>query len=532
MKAAIVFLIVGAVATGFAQDAPSPARQGSIRGKVTAADTGQPIANAAIRLTGGTFTTLKPHWEYTGADGTYEIADLPPGRYTVSASRVGYLRLDYGQQRPDERGADVIVSASSASDRIDFTLPHDGVITVRVLDERGEPAPGYSVRAYRQNPASGSRLVAAGEADPFLIRATDDRGEIRLWGLAPGEYYVGVEPGTLASVLTPSRRTQGQTFYPGTTADTALPVTVGLGQEVFVEIPLVSVRAARISGVIVGQAPLTSPPRVSLTRRLVGSSGGGPPIAVRPDGSFSASGLGPAEYDISARTENEGGTLRVQVSGQDLDGLVLTMKPAVTLRGRLTFDSRAPIRSASPSTLRILPTFTEGIAFVSSSTINADWSFEIGGVTGVGVLRPPQLTGWFLKAVVIEGKDVTDVPVDLASIGARPIEVQLTQRLSQVSGSVLDAANRPTMGYSVVVFPADSTQWTSYSRFIATARPDQNGRFLITGLPPGNYFVRAVELLRSGAERNPDTLERLRSGATALMLKDQESASVTLRLAP
>ena len=221
----------------------------------------------------------------------------------------------------------------------------------------------------------------------------------------------------------------------------------------------------------------------------------------------------------------------MQVSGEDIDGLVVTMTPAVALRGRLTFEPGAPARSAWSSSLRIAPTFTEGGGPISSSAINADWSFEIGGVTGNGVLRLPQLpAGWFLKAIVIEGKDVTDVPVDFASIGARPIDVQLTQRLAQVSGTVVDATNRPTTGYSVVVFPDDRALWTAYSRFVAAARPDQMGRFVIAGLPVGRYLVRAIDYLQPGSERNPDTLDRLRAGATALTLKDQESATLTLRL--
>ena len=284
-----------AVATiAFAQDPPPTAREGRIRGKVTAADTGQPIADAEVRITGGTFTSLKPRLEYTGDDGTYEVAGLAPGRYNVGVSRVGYVRLEYGQQRPYDAGVAVVVSSSIATDQINVALPKGAVIVARVIDEFGDPAAGYTVRAFQQSvPPEPLRPVGSGG----IFYTTDDRGEIRLDGLAPGDYYVGVTPSMVLTPLSRSRGTQTQVFYPGGARGAgAQPVSVGLGQEVFIEIPLASVRAARISGVIVGQTPLSSLPNVSLTRRLVGSSGGGPSISVRPDGSFSATGLGPAEY--------------------------------------------------------------------------------------------------------------------------------------------------------------------------------------------------------------------------------------------
>ena len=521
MMRAVALIVVGAVATGFAQATPASTPGGVIRGKVTASDSGQPIADAEIRVTGGTFTTLEPLWAYTGADGTYEIGGLPAGRYRVSADRIGYLRLEHGQQRPAEPGTDVVVVAATVTERIDFSLPRGAVIIARVVDEFGDPVPGYMVRVFERR-AGNPALVpaAAGLAGmSSFFRGTDDRGEMRVWGLAPGSYYVAanVSPGLSA-----------QTFFPGTTEAEARPVVVGLGEEVFIEFPLVRARASRISGAIVGTPPFSA----WLSRRDAGISTDYR-ISVLPDGRFTATGLAPAEYVISARAGSQAAMLRVRVSGEDIDGLTVTVKDTVTLRGRVLFDPKAPSRSQWPSTMWIRPIFAEGGGVSSLPVLNQDWSFEIPGVMGTGVLRFSELPpGWFLKAVTVEGRDVTDVPVDFAALDGRPIEIQLTQQLARLSGVVLDENDKPTRAYSVVIFPDDSALWTPYSRSIAVARPDQNGRFVADGLPAGRYLIRAVASLQSDAERNRDTLDRLRAGATALTLKDREAADVTLRLRP
>jgi hypothetical protein len=83
----------------------------------------------------------------------------------------------------------------------------------------------------------------------------------------------------------------------------------------------------------------------------------------------------------------------------------------------------------------------------------------------------------------------------------------------------------------VVLFPDDESQWTfAASRFFATARPDQQGRFVVTGLPAGRYLAAAAEYLEPGEDRNPETLSRLRNSATAIDLPEGESRSVTLRM--
>ena len=64
-----------------------------------------------------------------------------------------------------------------------------GVVAILVIfvivDEDGEPVPGATVRVMRYQYLQGDRRLT-----PAGTGQTDDRGQYRVWGLMPGDYYV------------------------------------------------------------------------------------------------------------------------------------------------------------------------------------------------------------------------------------------------------------------------------------------------------------------------------------------------------
>ena len=90
-------------------------------------------------------------------EGRYELRSLPPGRYTLSVARSGYLQLQYGQRRPLELGTPFDVVASAVVDIVDFVLPRMSVISGRVLDEEWQPMAGIPITA--SNPTPNSQIA-------------------------------------------------------------------------------------------------------------------------------------------------------------------------------------------------------------------------------------------------------------------------------------------------------------------------------------------------------------------------------------
>src|SRR5262245_56960490 len=153
-----------------------------ISGVVKSAADDTPLARARVIATSPALP--EPRVAITGADGTYAMTDLPPGAYTIAASRTGFAPYSYGQGRA-MAGTPFNVASGQQLTGIDLALVVGGVIAGRILDEDGAPFAGATVEALLHRAQGGTDALF-----PVATAQTDDRGEFRLFGLAPGPYYV------------------------------------------------------------------------------------------------------------------------------------------------------------------------------------------------------------------------------------------------------------------------------------------------------------------------------------------------------
>jgi hypothetical protein len=513
-----------------------------IRGRVVAADTGLPLRRAQLTLGVPTGPPGSQPTVSTDEEGRFEFTELPAGRHILSASKTGYLTLSYGQRRPLETPRPLEVADGQVLDRIDFRLPKGGVIVARITDDVGDPLAGVFVQAEYYGFVQGQRRLTSGGNS-----RTDDLGEARMSGIPPGEYYVSADAnfGGSSAVLdvSDSGRRYATTYHPGTlTVAQAQSVSLTVGQEAIVNFSLLSARAARVSGVLRrsdGSAPVGA--TLSLGRQITSGSMGSA-VELLPNGNFSVPNLLPGEYTLSASPRavpgatsdltREYARMAITMAGVDVNDLVITTVRAAAFSGQVVFDSGPAPADIQPASLQIYGAFPESPLAFGRFVTNADWTFDVADLAGTGMLRlRAPVNGWFLKAVTIEGKDVTDTPVEFTGIRTyRDVQVVLTQKRSEVTGTVTDARNQPTTDYVVLVFPEDRSQWTPQSRFIGTGRPDQQGQFKISGLPPGRYLAAAIDYLATGQGSDPDLLERLQSEAIRLTLAEGESRSLGLKL--
>src|SRR5262245_17484199 len=127
------------VATPATAATPTPAvANGTIRGHVVAADSGQPLRRVEVRLirtdppAGGIDRVYgESRSARTDADGKYEFADIPAGRYQVSATKPAYVNQTWGQRQPTSPPKPVELHGGETLDRVDFSLQRGGVITGR-----------------------------------------------------------------------------------------------------------------------------------------------------------------------------------------------------------------------------------------------------------------------------------------------------------------------------------------------------------------------------------------------------------------
>jgi Carboxypeptidase regulatory-like domain len=211
----------------------------SIKGKVVAAPGGRALRRVQISLSSPDLGEAKS--VSTNSQGLFEFTELPAGRYTLTASRAGYLRTYYGQRRYGETGRPIELADGQRFVDADFSLPRTGAIIGRVTDEVGDPMPNASVYPMQWKYFRGQRrLTPVAGGGPF--NRTDDTGQYRITGLEPGEYMVmAVTRDSWTDDKNPKERIGFLPTYAAGSASPAdaIPVKVGLGQEVVVpEFPM------------------------------------------------------------------------------------------------------------------------------------------------------------------------------------------------------------------------------------------------------------------------------------------------------
>jgi hypothetical protein len=154
-------------------------RHRRLRGRVVSAETGGPVRRAQIRILGPDIGSKSA---MTDGEGRYEFRDLPAGRFNMTATKAGYVTIQYGQTRPFETGRPIDLTEGQLMDKADFSMPRGGAISGRLVDEFGDPIADALVSAMRSAWAGGRRrLQSTGRT-----AQTNDLGQFRIYGLSPG----------------------------------------------------------------------------------------------------------------------------------------------------------------------------------------------------------------------------------------------------------------------------------------------------------------------------------------------------------
>ena len=535
------------------RQAEAPRGTAIIRGSIVAADTGTPIRRAQVRLSG---QGVSGRVATTDERGRFEIKELPAGRYTVTASKGGFVPLQYGQRRPWESGTPLDLGDGQVLDKIVIGLPRGSVITGRITDEFGEPVANAVVSAMRYGYQAGARRLIAGSGQNSRD-TTDDQGHFRLFGLSPGEYVVSASLRAGGDVTDPAGEPTGYaaTYYPGTpNVSEAQRVNVAVAQEASnVTFALIATRLVRVSGAVINSQgqPVTNG-MVMLAPANMRFAGGGAmaqTATTRIDGSgqFRLSNVTPGRYVAQVRTtrggapargplqaDGEFGRLDVTVGGEDVDGVVIITGPGARVFGQVITDTGvAPsIRAQQVQIGARLARPDEGMpAGGGQARLNDDWTFELNGLFDARLFRASLPQGWTLKSVLLNNQDIIDTPLELpAGQTLSGLQIVISEKSTDLSGRVTDAKGAAVTDITVVVLPVDEALWTYQSRFVRTARPDQDGRFQMQGLPPyERYLAVTVQGLEDGQAGDPEFLARIRAQGVSFSLNDGETRSLDLR---
>jgi hypothetical protein len=84
-----------------------------------------------------------------------------------------------------------------------------------------------------------------------------------------------------------------------------------------------------------------------------------------------------------------------------------------------------------------------------------------------------------------EGRDLLDTTLAGMSTNLRDVKVTLSDKKTEIAGSLRSASGIPINEYFVIAFSTDRAHWQSGSRRSVSARPATDGSFTFSDLPAG-----------------------------------------------
>jgi hypothetical protein len=259
---------------------------------------------------------------------------------------------------------------------------------------------------------------------------------------------------------------------------------------------------------------------------------------IRPDGTFSINGIAPGEYTLRAQSFGPGGpgesaVLKITATGDDItDVHIVGAKPS-TASGRIVTDPGATGSLPQGLSLMVMPMTPGEIPMgMMPARMADDGTFELK--SGQGRMRINMMGpggGWTIRAVRLNGTDITDTGIEFKpNEDISGLEVEITNRLTTITGLVTNARGEGVKEYSAIAFSQDREKWKVQGRYQTMGRPDQDGRFKMSGLAPGDYYIVALDKIEPGQMSDPEFLDVVRAKATPVTIREGETRTVDLKI--
>jgi Carboxypeptidase regulatory-like domain len=521
----------------------APQETGGLQGTVKRGGTSEPLGTVEIALIGAADRSRRR--TTSDEQGRFFFDNVPLGRYSIQASREGYFTYPLGRPLPSPVAS--ITVDSTRTQQVVIDLVPGSVIGGRVTDPQGRPLQGVQVNATKLQYDEGRPAFGAGS----VPRTTDDRGEYRLFWLAPGEYYIRAEYPAGQNGLA------RKSYYPGTVdSNAAVPLNLHSGESLDgtnLTIPIAS------SVTIAGQVALDGAgPAAGVVRTFYLLPQDGRPAEVypleftntigplpggQPTSAFSLDirGVPPGLYDLAPfymdpSTTYHSGRTRIEIGNQNIENLTAVITPNVGVSGRFLAqgDLALPTWRAFQLQLRAKDASVPLMSRSSLAKIEDDGTFVIPSVfegryqVYLGASPGSIASDLYIAAIRQGALDVRNEGFIDARASMLPLEITIASGAGVIQGTV-DAPGGTIPSHADVVLVPHVSRRGNVMFYDRTVMDDK-GQFKFQGIAPGEYKVFAFEQLADSAEQNSAFIARYEALGQAVTVNSKSSTEIRVRL--
>jgi protocatechuate 3,4-dioxygenase beta subunit len=581
----LVLLLVQAGAVPQQQQVRSQDR-GSIGGFVVRIGSGEPVAKATVTLSPASGGRGQSYTATTTSGGQFAFQNLEPGQYRLSASRNGFIRMDYGARSPNRPGLPITLGAGQQFNDAIIPIMPAGTIAGRVFDRDGEAMANVTVEALKYSYQEGQRVMNVVQS----VR-TNDLGEYRLYWLQAGQYIVSATPpqaqrgalvnaqaiagpgiagavggvngargrGQPAAPAGPTSVTEQASegyvpvYYPGTTeAHSAAPIQLPAGV-VFsgVDFSVSTVRTLRVQGQVINGATGQPAQNANVVLLPVQRRAGGGVLRavvreaanlrtqINNQGGFEIRGVPPGSYELLAQVNQRNNRmtarLPLEIGAVDVQNVSLILAQGFTLNGRLAIEGQQQVgnQNQNAARMRVMLRPDASVQMAGgapAAPVQADGAFTIEQVgrddyrlTVSGMPRNA-----YVKMARYEGIDILSEGLRLDRQPSTPLEILVSTDTGIAEGVVQNEKLEPSANVMVVFVPdAGRRNRLDLYRTVST---DAAGRFRIEGVPPGDYRVFSWEDVETGAWQDPDYMRPFEDRGRAVRVSENATSTMELRV--
>jgi Carboxypeptidase regulatory-like domain len=520
---------------------------GGVSGRVTSAAHGEAVAGATVTLRGLDDGPAQTYITETAADGRFSVANMAPGTYEPRPSKTGYEQRTPDHSATAKDFPPVTVEAGKAAAPIELRLIPDGVIAGRVVDSDGDPVRHAQVEAQQYGYAGGKKQLRT-----LHGAQTDDRGEYRLFHLAPGKYWLHVQPN--------SRRNQPQPRpMAGSVQWQNMPPQTGLAAAYYPGSPDVThatelrvAPGAELDGIDVRVSPerlYSIRGRVSVEANKGGFSvfaqslsppvgrNNGFPMRMEND-QYELSGIPPGKYVVIGQqfsNQRQDGRpvidaprqyarQMVEVVDRDVDNIDLTFEPGATIKGVVKAEGSASAKDVA--NISLTPEDSGAMMFGGGARVEADGTFTLQTAPGVYRVR---VNGRqvYVKTLLIGKEAAPDRKIDTARLSG-DLTLVVSNDYGKVEGTVVDEAGKPVFNAEVTLIP-DQRQDDWQERF-RNALTKADGKFSVATVQPGEYRLYAWLGAEPGAPQDAEYRKPFEDRAVVVKVEPNGKQTVDLKV--
>jgi hypothetical protein len=520
---------------------PDEPKLATLEGSVLHAAQKTPIRKAKVSLTAIGSEGSKS--VDTGDDGKFALKDVKPGRYRLSASKPGYEATGYGARKPGDAAGQVLrVDPGANLTKLDIRLPKQGVISGKILDADSEPVSKVLVMALANTYYQGGRRTRLPRGT--LPAITNDLGEYRVGELPPGKYIVCAVPAGFYQPTPGAKESQPgseeisiTTCYPNVQQmGESPPLEIRDSSEIpGIDIRLIKTRTVTVQGRITG-APASGGSLSILNLNTKTSGPIGNVVSPRAyvmtsEGKFEFKNVAPGSYILHTLPTGLGTAPFVVKAALEVGNQPITdlQVPAVVpFEVKAKIDAEAGPDMKLPSVRLVLTSADDITAALAMATPNADGDLTLSNVVP-GKYRV-NLSGipatHYVREIRVDDTVADDDTVELSNAAAK-VKISLAAGKAEISGIARNDKGDPVAAANIGLIPEPRRPFR-----LKMTRTDQNGNYKLSNLPPGDYYLVALESVEAGALEDDEFLKPVRSKLKKVKVEDTGSQGVDLTVLP